>query len=309
MTKKDHDESVAVKRKIDYNKPWFIAAVKAIRETRMENFALLDMGCGNGEFSEIARRKFNAEITCLDYSENHLRRINQLGFQSIKCNFDNSEDIDRVSHEFEKKFDLIVSLEVIEHVFDVDAFIAAAHALLKENGLLIISTPNMDYISHRIYSMFRGNIPVGEGHHIRFFNVRRLEQVLVLDGFEVLKRSGFGSDMNYVERAIGEKKNSFRAAWVRAIYHLLEIFTGKSSSMRNSGLLFVARKSGTKPIGFDPMFRDLAYDRLSLDEKRAAIEKIAPLRNMRFFDEHPGLIGFIDEESAKLIKDKNACRT
>lgn len=296
MTKKMHDEVAANNRTIQYDKTWFIAALKAIQETGLKNFKMLDMGCGNGEFSEIVKEKFDAEITCLDYSETHLSRVNQLGFETIKCDFDRNEDIENVVAKYSGKFDIIVSLEVIEHIFNIDAYLVTVHNLLKMDGILIISTPNMDFWAYRIYSMFRGNVPVGEGHHIRFFDLQRMKQVLILDGFGGMISYHSGTTDYLLERTIAEGKYLLRNFFIKMLAFLFRYCLTEKSSMYYSSLVFLAKKSDVDPIGFDPAMRDELYSKLSVEQKKKCICRLVPLRRNYFFDEHPGLKKFIDSE-------------
>ena len=300
MTKKNHDEVAASNRTIQYDKTWFIAALRALQETGLEKFRMLDMGCGNGEFSEIVRDKFDAQITCLDYSETHLKRANELGFEVVKCDFDRSEDIENVCAHYAGKFDVIVSLEVIEHIFDIDAYLTTAHNLLKSDGILIISTPNMDFWAYRIYSMFRGNVPVGEGHHIRFFDSQRLKQALILDGFEGISSYCSGNTDYCFERTITERPYSMRNAFVSVISFISRYCLSVKSSMYYSSLVFLAKKSEIEPIGFDPAMRAGLYGKLSVGQKKKCIDRLLPLRKSFFFDEHPGLRKFIDSENDNL---------
>jgi len=300
MTKKIHDEIAANNRTIQYDKIWFLAALRAIQETGVKNFTMLDMGCGNGEFSEIVKENFEAQITCLDYSETHLKRANELGFETIKCDFDRSEDVENVISQYSKKFDVIVSLEVIEHIFDIDAYLVTAHKLLKTDGILIISTPNMDFWAYRIYSMFRGNVPVGEGHHIRFFDSQRLKQALILDGFGKFRSYCSGNTDYYYERTITERKCFLRNVFIKALSFFSQYCLFPKSSMYYSSLVLLAKKSDVEPIGFDPAMRDGLYGKLSVEQKKKCIDRLLPLRKSFFFDEHPGLRNFIDSESDRL---------
>lgn len=296
MSKKDHDETIAKYRSVAYHKQRFVHGLNIIKDLNLNNFSMLDMGCGNGDFSELVKNNFKADISCVDYSETHLTRVKELGFKTIKCNFDNNEDIKQINETLKNSFDLIVALDVIEHIFDVDSFLSTAHNLLKENGLMIISTPNISYISNRLYSKFRGNLPVGDGHHVRFFNHRRLQQFLFLNGFDVVRDYSFGKGNYWLDRAIGENKSSLRALYIKTLFRLWYFMTSKSSLSYYSQILFLAKKADTIPIGLEVAFRSVVYNELSIEGKKKVINRLYPLRTKFFFDEHPGLRKFIDEE-------------
>lgn len=300
MTKHMHDTYAADKRKICYTKEWYLQGLKVFESIRRRNFQMLEIGAGNGEFSELIRKKYAADITCLDYAEPHLNRLKELGFPTVRCDFDVNDDIERLKADFGNSFDIVVSLEVIEHLFDVDAFLECLYCLLRPNGLLLISTPNVAYISYRIYSLFRDNLPVSEGHHIRFFTQRRLEQTLRLNGFELLKDFSYGNGSFYLDRAIGEGASRVRALAIKAIFYLWLAAARNSWPSRFSGILFLAAKGHWKPIGLDPGFRRNAFARLTDAERHAVLHALLPLRKKGFFNEHPMLTQFLDHNAEEM---------
>jgi len=298
MAKKDHDELAAQKRKVDYHKDRYDYGLVALKKLPLpQTFTVLDLGCGNGEFSELVRENFNqADISCLDYSQTHLRRVRKLGFKTIRCDFDNPRDIAQLTNQREKSFDVVVMFEVIEHIFDADTLLAVANTLLKRRGYLIISTPNMAYIMHRLYSMFRGNVPVDESHHVRFFDQRRLRQMLLLNGFSPLISYGFSRSLYWNQRIYGEN-STVRKVIVNGIYVLSGFPYFRKYTWYNSKLLVVAQKNEAMPIGLDPTIRDRIWMNLKPNQKKTALKTLMPLRCNNFFEEHPGLIAFIDKES------------
>jgi 2-polyprenyl-6-hydroxyphenyl methylase/3-demethylubiquinone-9 3-methyltransferase len=106
----------------------------------LKGLKILDVGCGGGLLAEPLAR-LGGEVTGIDASK-----------ETIAVARDHAKamrlDIDyRVSsvEELAKKkirYDLITALEVIEHVADVDSFLAALSRLLKPDGLLVMSTLN-----------------------------------------------------------------------------------------------------------------------------------------------------------------------
>ncbi len=299
MSKKQHDEAAGEARILDYEKIWFQKAIKVLEGIDRRGFTMLDMGCGNAEFSELAKKHFEARVTCLDYADSHLERVRKSGFETVRCNFDDDADVEHLVSEYAGRFDVVSSLEVIEHIFDVDTYLATAYSLLKPGGLLLISTPNIGYRSFRLYSMFCGNLPVSEGHHIRFFNRRRMEQTLILNGFDQLQFYGFGQGDFYLDRAIGEKTRTLKGIVLRIIFKLWGALSWKTLPSHYSGLIFLAVKAERKPVGLDPTVRDSIYTNLSGEKKKVVLERLLPLRNSGFFDEHPGLREFIDQEAER----------
>jgi len=103
---------------------------------------LLDIGCGDGIFSILAKGKYKNYYGC-DISEVALRKASELGCIVKKINLDKEEIVD-----WEKDFDYVICLDVIEHVFDPEYLVKNINNALKIGGKLIISTPNIRFIKY-----------------------------------------------------------------------------------------------------------------------------------------------------------------
>ncbi len=106
----------------------------------LAGLSLLDIGCGGGLFSEPMAR-LGADVTGIDAAEKNIRiarlHAEQMGLRItyLPCA---AEDLVRTG----QRFDAVLAMEVIEHVADIGAFIAAADRLLKPDGLLFVATLN-----------------------------------------------------------------------------------------------------------------------------------------------------------------------
>ena len=104
----------------------------------------LDIGCGGGLISEPMHR-LGAEVTGIDAS---LKNIEVAKLHAKK----NDLKIDYLNTSPEKmtenqKFDVILNLEIVEHVEDVDLYFKSCAKLLKKNGLMFTATLNRTFIS------------------------------------------------------------------------------------------------------------------------------------------------------------------
>ena len=99
----------------------------------------MDIGCGGGLLSEPISR-LGANITGIDASEKNINAAKIHAKQSnLKINyFCNSPE----NFKTDKKFDVILNMEIVEHVEDVDFFIRKSSELLKKNGLMFVATLN-----------------------------------------------------------------------------------------------------------------------------------------------------------------------
>ena len=98
---------------------------------------LLDVGCGGGLIAEPMTR-LGAKVTGIDASE---RNINVAKFHAEQMNL-KINYLCATPEKLSKQFDVILCLEVIEHVADVELFIKSCAKLLKKNGVIFFATLN-----------------------------------------------------------------------------------------------------------------------------------------------------------------------
>ncbi len=105
----------------------------------LKNIKMLDIGCGGGLLSEPMSR-LGASVVGIDASK---KNIEVAKFHAKK----NGLKIDYITASPEKlktkiKFDVILNMEIVEHVEDVNFFIKESSKLLKKNGIMFIATLN-----------------------------------------------------------------------------------------------------------------------------------------------------------------------
>ena len=105
----------------------------------LKDIKILDIGCGGGLLSEPLSR-LGATVTGIDASERNIK-IAKMHLNKSKL------DIDYYCSSPEKfitkeKFDVVLNMEIVEHVNNVDFFLLKSSELLKKNGLMFIATLN-----------------------------------------------------------------------------------------------------------------------------------------------------------------------
>ncbi len=110
-----------------------------ISKTPLKNIKILDVGCGGGLLSEPMCR-LGAEVTGIDASD---KNIKVAKIHSKKNNL----KIDYICSSPEKlniknKFDVILNMEIVEHVEDLNFFLKSCSNLLKKDGIMFVATLN-----------------------------------------------------------------------------------------------------------------------------------------------------------------------
>ena len=132
--------------RIQYLKENIIEHFKLKQSSRpLKKINILDIGCGGGLLSE-PMSKLGASVTAIDASKKNIEiakfhakknnlKINYLCSSPEKLNI-------------KKKFDVILNMEIIEHVDDINFFIKKSSNLLKKNGLMFVATLNKTFKSY-----------------------------------------------------------------------------------------------------------------------------------------------------------------
>ncbi len=147
-----------------------------------ESGKLLEIGAGEGYFSQTALER-NWDVHATEMNEACLDKLRSLDVKTV--------DLDLSKIEDENLFDVIVCIEVIEHVTDLQSYISNFYRLLRPGGIVYITTPNYNSI-HRFrlkasYDIF--DYPV----HLSYFTHKTLTRLFSSNGFSKknLKTTGY----------------------------------------------------------------------------------------------------------------------
>ena len=295
MSKTEHDARVAELRGVitHYERPWYKSAEMLLQRRVLKGLHCLDLCAGNAEFSEILRDRFDMKVICADYAPAHLKRQLELGLATISVNLDaDSESVDATASKHAGVFDLVVSLATIEHVFDSDNLLRFAHTVLRQEGILLVNTPNIGFAGYRLYSCLSGNRPFGEGHHIRFWDYRFLRTNLFLNGFDKIENGscfcGVSPDL-FVRAFKGKKQMASILAYLFGVCTALQHLPGGKNWFADE-LTVLAKKDDTYPIGFQyaHVMADLERIRGFSVERQGRLRLQEALRR-GWLQEHPRL--------------------
>ena len=113
---------------------------------------VLDLGAGEGALSQRLS-DLGYSVIAADVSEDEFK-CNDIEF--YKINFDSSQEINRLKQKYKNHFDVVMGIEVIEHVENPWEYVRSLKSMLKKNGLLLITTPNTTSWLSRLYFLFKG---------------------------------------------------------------------------------------------------------------------------------------------------------
>ena len=126
--------------RISYIKEKIIQSFKIKNNKKpLEKVKILDIGCGGGLLSEPMRRLgadvvgIDASITNIKIAKTHAKK-NKLKINYICSSPENFKP--------KEKFDVILNMEIVEHVENIDQFLESSTKLLKKNGIMFVATLN-----------------------------------------------------------------------------------------------------------------------------------------------------------------------
>ena len=178
--------------------------LKSKNKAPLKRISILDIGCGGGLLCEPLSR-LGAQITGIDASKNNIK-IAQLhaNKMSLKIKYFNSSP---EKLKFKNKFDVILGMEIVEHVQNVDLFIDACSKLVKKDGIMFISTINKNLKSY-LFAILGAEyilrwLPIGTHDWDKFLTPEELEVLA--------NKNGFTSN-----ESIGLKFNLFSKKWYQS---------------------------------------------------------------------------------------------
>ena len=165
--------------------------LKKDKSNYLEGLNVLDIGCGGGLISEPIAR-LGANVTGIDASEKNIN-IAKLHSKKngLKINYLNASP---ENLEYIEKFDIILNLEIVEHVNNVNLYIKSCYKLLKKNGLMFTATLNRSFISY-IKAIIGAEyilrwLPIGTHDWNKFIKPEELEKFLLDEKFSTLDVKG-----------------------------------------------------------------------------------------------------------------------
>ena len=158
----------------------------------LKGLRVLDIGCGGGLLSEPMAR-LGADVVAIDPSERNIATARVHAAESglaIDYRAATAEELESGG----ERFDVILNMEVIEHVVDPAAFVAVCARLLKPGGLMFVATINRTLKSFAFAIIgaeyVLGWLPRGTHHWEKFITPEELDRHLAAAGLKRVNLTG-----------------------------------------------------------------------------------------------------------------------
>ena len=163
----------------------FVETVKKLEGVR----SVCDLGCGNGHITgRLAKLGFRVVGVDASASGIAVARRAYPNVEFVEALIDRGLSLGQ--------FDLVVSSDVIEHMYRPSDLLEAASALLKPRGQILVGTPYHGYLKNLVLAatgkMDAHFSALHDGGHIKFFSVNTLSRLMKSHGFEDLGFTFYG---------------------------------------------------------------------------------------------------------------------
>jgi cyclopropane fatty-acyl-phospholipid synthase-like methyltransferase len=202
------DTSLESPRALQLRDIFVIERLRKMRQSAGRTLQVTELSIGDGELTRLLSASGDIDLLCAEISPRRIERVRRQFSREfrlakgntvfVECNLDTHFSTLRANAS-----DAVIALDILEHVFDVFGFIANCHRILRQGGLLLLRTPNVAFIRHRVGLLF-GSLPVtaswfgppGElkawrqkygwdGGHLHLFTIPILRKLLQEQGFMI----------------------------------------------------------------------------------------------------------------------------
>ena len=208
---------------------------------------MAELSVGDGQLSRALARTFpRLMIDCVDIAPGRLEHCRQMAaavspavagrMRFLELNLDT--EFARLERSL---YDVVVAIDVLEHVFDPFHFVRQCHEILKPGGHLFLRVPNLTYFKRRL-AVLCGRLPVTsswfetpgslqswkdrhgwDGGHLHFFTRDALRWLLEGEGFECL-----------CWRDVGARAENIRRVWPGMFFGNLAVSARKLSKISDA---------------------------------------------------------------------------
>lgn len=159
---------------------------------------LLDVGCGSGKLCKCVAPNYKnvCGVDKICEAREKLAEIKNVGIH-----YANLDDLDGLPF-LDNTFNVVTCLDVLEHVHNPNFVVSEMYRVLTNEGIIIVSVPNIRYWLHLLTLAFKGKFPVTsddahewDGGHIHYFTFKDVCSLLESNGFSIVEERGvFGHD-------------------------------------------------------------------------------------------------------------------
>tara|TARA_Y200000002_G_scaffold352542_1_gene331350 strand:- start:14 stop:682 length:669 start_codon:yes stop_codon:yes gene_type:complete len=184
----------------------FIISKKITRPTK-----ILEIGGGAGHTTKILCEIFNCHGTNIDIK---IPKIKAKGIDHLEMDMNSKNNSNKLTN---KRFDLILALDVIEHIEDTDKLLDFIKSISSNNTYLFISLPNIKNIRVPFYIYFKNTFPrknagIFDKTHLRWFTKKDVIELIFKKGYQYVDSTYTDHKSRFIKNRLIEKIFGFLLA-------------------------------------------------------------------------------------------------
>lgn len=161
----------------------------AVYDLIKEKTTILDIGCSSGNFGEVLSNKKDCVVDGIDLDNDDVSKAKQK-LRNAWCADVEKSDITKITRS---RYDYILLLDVVEHLVSPVDVLKKLQSLLKNDGQVIISVPNMAHISARL-ELMKGNFAYKQtglldNTHLHFYTEKFLKDIVQSANYDITTAS------------------------------------------------------------------------------------------------------------------------
>lgn len=146
---------------------------------------VLDLGCGSGETSSQLKKMGKCDWVCGIEGQKEISLAARNKLDSVI-----HTNLDQFDFVFDEPFDLVLALDILEHLVDPWSAVKKVHGLLRPGGVFLVSLPNVRHLRVLLPLLFKGDWRyqtegILDSTHLRFFTLKTAKELLESAGFKI----------------------------------------------------------------------------------------------------------------------------
>ena len=206
--------------------------------------AVLECGCASGYMTQYMKENLHAKVSIVEQNQSDYEIACQYAEDGICTNLEEKKWIDYFS---KKRFDYILFADVLEHLHNPEIVLRRATDMLKENGTIVVSVPNIGH-ADIIINLMNGRwnyTPLGllDNSHIHFWAEKNLNDLFLNSGLAVVKKEytimpPYTTEQKNIDRVEGMMPAIYTVCQQRyADVYQFVFFAQKQSYVQQNGIL------------------------------------------------------------------------
>lgn len=200
--------------------------------THAEKGAILDFGCGTGEFLQTLQNA-SWEIEGVEPSNLARSKASQLTGKKIYTSLNEIKN---------QQFSAITAWHVLEHVPDLHETLLTLKSLLAKNGTIFIAVPNYQSPDSKVYNAYWAGLDVPR--HVWHFSKESMKKLMENAGLNLIKIIPMKLDAYYVSMLSEKYKNNNRLGFLQLIRGFVIGLTSNlkaRKTVNHSSLIYIAK--------------------------------------------------------------------